>query len=268
VRVVCADGAAGLAEHAPYDRVIATVGVWDLAPAWLEQLDPTGRIVVPLDVGGVHLSVAFERSGDHWTSRSTVPCGFMTMRGLLAGPERTRATGSGLSISVFDGRPIDAGAVSAALAGPPVEHTTDVVVTPAGVFDGLSLWLAAHEPRWCTLSEEATAAAARLGRAPLRVQDRNIAVGLLDGTSLAVLARRSEAEPGFPVSALGYGPRGATLAAALAGHVQAWQDAGRPGTASLRIDAYPRSGSEPDDAGDRMVIEKRHTRLVLSRHPG
>jgi protein-L-isoaspartate(D-aspartate) O-methyltransferase len=91
---------------------------------------------------------------------------------------------------------------------------------------------------------------------------------MLDGTSLAVLARHSDAEPAFPVSALGYGPRGAALADALAGHLQAWQDAGRPGTASLRIDAYPRPADDVDQAPGSTVIDKRHTRLVLSNAPG
>lgn len=62
VRVECGDGAAGFADRGPYDRVIATVGVWVLAPAWLEQLAPGGRLVVPLDLGGVQRSVAFERA--------------------------------------------------------------------------------------------------------------------------------------------------------------------------------------------------------------
>ena len=53
----------GCPERAPYDRVIATVGVSDLAPAWLEQAVPQARIVVPLDVRGTQLSVAFEPAG-------------------------------------------------------------------------------------------------------------------------------------------------------------------------------------------------------------
>src|SRR5687767_10120342 len=88
VRVVCADGADGYAVAAPYDRIIATVGVWDLAPAWLDQLASGGRLVVPLDLHGSQVSVAFERDGGHWVSRSLVPCGFMRLRGALAGPER------------------------------------------------------------------------------------------------------------------------------------------------------------------------------------
>ena len=93
VTVVAADGAEGYPADAPYDRIIATVGVSDLAPAWLAQLGPAGRIVVPLDLRGSQRSVAFERdpgataSTGVWRSRSVVPCGFMRMRGSLAGPE-------------------------------------------------------------------------------------------------------------------------------------------------------------------------------------
>ena len=35
VRVICADGALGHGAMAPYDRIIVTVGAWDIAPAWL-----------------------------------------------------------------------------------------------------------------------------------------------------------------------------------------------------------------------------------------
>ena len=88
--MVCGDGAEGFTPAAPYDRVIATVGVWDLSPAWLDQLGArAGALVAPLDLRGVQRSVAMERAGGHWTSRSVVPCGFMRMRGPFAGPETT-----------------------------------------------------------------------------------------------------------------------------------------------------------------------------------
>src|SRR5215813_12418723 len=96
---------AGYPDGAPYDRVIATVGVSDLAPAWLDQAGPGARIVVPLDVRGSQLAVAFGRSGSggHWVSRSIAPCGFMRMRGSLAGPERTVVLQPGLSVMLPDG---------------------------------------------------------------------------------------------------------------------------------------------------------------------
>lgn len=43
VTVTCGDGTAGVPGRAPYDRIIVTAGVWDLAPQWLAQL-AAGRL--------------------------------------------------------------------------------------------------------------------------------------------------------------------------------------------------------------------------------
>lgn len=47
VTVVTGDGAAGYPPHAPYDRVIATVGACDVPAAWVAQTKPGGRILLP-----------------------------------------------------------------------------------------------------------------------------------------------------------------------------------------------------------------------------
>ena len=54
VEVVCGDGALGYPPGAPYERIVATVGLPDIPAAWPEQLAPDGKIVVPLPlhVGG------------------------------------------------------------------------------------------------------------------------------------------------------------------------------------------------------------------------
>jgi protein-L-isoaspartate(D-aspartate) O-methyltransferase len=272
VTVVCGDGAAGYPAGAPYDRVIATVGVSDLAPAWLRQLVPGGRIVVPLDVRGTQRSVAFEQAGGAWQSRSLVPCGFMRMRGTLAGPERTQVTRDDkeLAVTLPDGRELDIAAVSRALAGPAAEYATDIVAGPAQLFDGLGLWLALHEPRWGVLSAGGPAGAALLDRAPVRIQDRRVTAGIFEGDSFAALMRPDA--PGnrphphsprpprprapdrrdqqarvteFALSALGYGPHGRELAGELANLLRAWDTAGRPGTESLRISAFPKPDGSP-----------------------
>ena len=51
VEVVHGDGAFGYPPGAPYDRVVATVGLPDIPAAWPEQLVPSGKIVVPLHLG-------------------------------------------------------------------------------------------------------------------------------------------------------------------------------------------------------------------------
>ncbi|HMH38968.1 MAG TPA: methyltransferase domain-containing protein, partial [Streptosporangiaceae bacterium] len=167
VTVVAADGADGYPPGAPYDRVIATVGVSDLAPAWLHQAGPGARIVVPLDVRGSQLAVAFGRagsaepgSGGHWVSRSIAPCGFMRMRGSLAGPERTVVLQPGLSVTLpdgltlADGHEVDGAMLALFMDAPPAEFATGVRTSSLQLFWGLGLWLATADPRSCAVAEE------------------------------------------------------------------------------------------------------------------
>lgn len=52
VEVVHGDGAYGYPPGAPYERIVATVGLPDIPPAWAEQLAPEGAIVAPLHLAG------------------------------------------------------------------------------------------------------------------------------------------------------------------------------------------------------------------------
>ena len=322
VTVVAADGAEGYPAWAPYDRVIATVGVSDLAPAWLDQAGPDARIVVPLDVRGAQLSVAFGRAGlrgadsagpgpaAHWTSRSIAPCGFMRMRGSLAGPERTVVLQPGLSVmlpdglTLADGHEVDPAALAAALDGPPVELPTGVRTGSGQVFWGLGLWLAAGDPRSCGVAEVrlpgrrraparggpaagsgspaggsgspaggSGSRTSRLSRAPLSGQGARITVGIVDSGGIAVvtatpvptqglISAGTEGQIALEVS--GFGPHAFSLATALAAHVQAWDNAGQPGTLGLHVDAYPRSSpDEPAPVRGGLLIERPSTRFLV-----
>lgn len=250
ITVLHADGALGYPGRAPYDRIIATVGVWDLAPAWLEQLAPDGRLVVPLDVRGVQRSVAFARDGDHWTSHSARPCGFLRMRGSFAGPERNYLLDkeTELTLSLPEARDIEGDAIVEALDAPAAEVRTGVVPERFELFDGLALWLAVREPRWFSLSE--TEPGTRLLNAPLAGPGAVATAGILDEFGLATL---STDDGELTVSGA------ERVADELAEHVVAWDEAGRPGSAGLRIDAYP-AGTPADG---EFVIDKKCVRLVL-----
>ena len=277
VTVVAADGAEGYPPAAPYDRVIATVGVSDLAPPWLDQTGPGGRIVVPFDVRGTQLAVAFERAGHgHWTSVSLVPCGFMRMRGSLAGPERTVFLQPGLSVmlpdglTLADGKDVDAGVLAAYLAGPSIELPTGVGAGAGPAVWGFGLWLAAGDLRSCAVAEERPArsrAVFRLQRAPVRGRGRRLTAGILDSGGIAMLttarpARSQESAAGkapglLTLAVTGFGPHASELAAGLAAQVRAWDQAGQPGVAGLHVDAWPRSSAAaPAPARDGLVIER------------
>jgi protein-L-isoaspartate(D-aspartate) O-methyltransferase len=210
--------------------------------------------VVPLDLHGVQRTVAFELDGDHWTSRSAQPCGFMRMRGDFAGPERNYRVNATVTLSLPEDRAVDPDALADVLTEVPTVVRTGSSPTVDQLFDGLSLWLAVREPRWCTLSEVVGENPPLLRDAPLSAPDSRVTAGILDDDGVAVLSR----EDG-ELTVLAYGDDAA--AEDLLAHVQAWESAGRPGTEGLRIDAYPAGVAAPD--GD-LVLDKGECRLVLS----
>jgi protein-L-isoaspartate(D-aspartate) O-methyltransferase len=150
VAVGCGDGGLGWPAGAPYDRIVLTVGAWDVAPAWIDQLAPTGRLVLPLSIRGwVQYSIALRRAGDHLECVSISPCGFMRLEGVLAGPEAVLPVPGepGVFVGLGDRRPIDLEALRAALRQPGADVPSGVRMAPDRISDdGLDLWLALREP--------------------------------------------------------------------------------------------------------------------------
>jgi len=151
VRVVAADGMLGDPDDGDFDRIIATVGAWDIAPAWRRQLAAGGRLVVPLSLRGPQRSIAFASAGERLHSTSIENCDFVWLRGELAGPGRRLPLGaaSGLSVWLDDDRPVDPAALYARLRAPAGAQPSGVVTTGPEVFGGLLLWLALHDPGYC-----------------------------------------------------------------------------------------------------------------------
>ncbi|MGW5862091.1 methyltransferase domain-containing protein [Streptomyces sp. NPDC055239] len=77
--VVTGDGAAGCAEHAPYDRIIATCTLNSVPRPWLAQSRPGARILAPLATGLIALTV---RDAEHAEGRFLhTPAYFVPLRG-------------------------------------------------------------------------------------------------------------------------------------------------------------------------------------------
>jgi protein-L-isoaspartate(D-aspartate) O-methyltransferase len=266
VTVGCGDGGLGWPEHAPYDRIIATIGAWDISPAWVAQLAPQGRLVVPLDLRGPQRSIAFQPIDNHLESISVVFCGFMRIRGAFAGPESIHQLGPerGVLLGLAEQRPIDADGLYAALTQPGVDVPSGVRVTLNDAQHGLSLWLALHEPAIAGLSAIGAAANHGLVPALLEYPGRGTATVALVGTgALAALVRLDQEQP-FELGARPFGPEGHRLAQRLIGHIHDWNTRGRPGTAGLQVSAYPRDSNHAATADADSIIEKRYTRLALN----
>jgi protein-L-isoaspartate(D-aspartate) O-methyltransferase len=263
VRAISADGAEGYPAQAPYDRIIATVGVWDISPAWLEQLAPDGRMVLPLDLGGVQRSVAFERRGDHLVSTSVVDCGFMRIRGPAAGPDETRLLDkeAGRTLVVHGGQ--DADELARALATEPVEVNTTVTASAKDVYASLMLWLSGAGFARVDVYESNAAQPSLLGRTHVEFNRLRLAPGIGRADSVALLVRYRH---GSRLIVRAFGPSAGELADELVEQVREWDLAARPATAGMTIYAYPIDAC-PADAGEAVagrVVFKRNTKLVLS----
>ncbi len=272
VRVVLGDGGLGYPDGAPFDRIILTVGAWDIAPAWREQLRRDGRLVLPLTVGGTQKSVAFAPAGRELMSLSVRECLFMPLRGAFAVAPGRVALGEapGLHLYVRDPAGVDPVAAYVLLKGTPVDRSTGVRATGREVYAWLVLWTALREPGFCWL--EATGADADTRPVPylFAVSGKyRSAAGVFEGASAGFLMRPpSDSCPSEPerkpqpfelhVRTFGDG----ALDDRLRQHVRSWDGAGRPSSSGLRIRALPIDAAYSPDAAEQ-VVEKRWTRLVL-----
>lgn len=274
VEVIRGDGGFGHSPGAPYDRIILTVGAWDIAPAWVEQLASHGRLVLPLSIRGVQKSVAFEPRDEHLESVSVADCGFMTLRGALASPERLIPLGPspGPYLSLEDKRLVDADTVFAMLSGPAVRVPTEIEATVQEAFGSLSLWLALEDPDSCFLGIYAEPSVADGSPVPLLAEwpagnrKQRSTVSLLGKHGLVALARSADdptdREASAMLSIVSFGDE-PDLIRRMQRHLQAWDSAARPKTEALRIRAYPKAVRVPELSAGSLV-EKRWTTLLIS----
>ena len=78
VEVHTGDGRRGWPDGAPYDCVMATVGVDEIPAAWREQVADGGRLLVP--VNGPRQLVVERRRGDGFAVEATSPAAFIPLR--------------------------------------------------------------------------------------------------------------------------------------------------------------------------------------------
>jgi len=272
VAVVCGDGANGVPGHAPYDRIIVTAGVWDLAPQWLAQLAAGGRIVAPISVRGVQLAAAFEYAATGWAGRSARRCGFIRMTGFSAGPEAVVPLGPqpGLHALAADGPVPEAGPLYEALSGSAADAPIPSRLRAGGIADlaDLDLWLALTEPGLSRLNMmgrhegRANQAQRRIARLmPLGGFAACDGAGRLGVAALAVPPGLARNDRPVGVAVHGYGPGGLDLAGYLAERAGAWDELGRPGASGLELAVYP-AGTQPRAAEGSVIIRRPRTVLV------
>lgn len=263
VTVIRGDGAFGHPSGAPYDKIIATVGVWDLPPAWFSQLAPGGRLVVPLRLrGSVTRSVALERvagSRDQWHSVSSEMCGFMPLRASVASdPRRTvpLTSDGSVALEVQQDQDIDPAALAGIFGHPRSEAWTGVTFGRLESADRLYAWLTCTVPNGLFLMPVRHIAIDRGEVAPMFGWG---AMAVIDTGSLAYLTF-GQRESGAEVGVIGHGPRGGELARVVAEQVRVWDREYRSG--GIRLVIQPRTTEHP--VTGQFTLLTPSNRLVIS----
>jgi protein-L-isoaspartate(D-aspartate) O-methyltransferase len=262
--VELADGAAGLPEHGPFDRIQFTVGTADVPAPILAQLAPGGRIVIPMRVrGSISRSFAFERDGEIWKAVSTEMATFVPLRKgamddtchmpALDGPGDVR-------IELYDEQDVDPGALRTVLQEPGTKLYTGVKFRAGGAFEWLYLWLTCALPNGLS----------RMPGKPHPGFTPHFSWGsmaALTKDSLAYLTLREGADQAgdyWEIGVIGHGPGGDDLAGQVADEIRAWDQHGGDGAPSPTFRMATGAAREAlSTGGSRFVIDKPTSRLVV-----
>ncbi|GAA1696427.1 hypothetical protein GCM10009745_48100 [Kribbella yunnanensis] len=262
VDVITRDGSLAAAENAPYDRIIFTVGAWDLTPEFWQQLAPGGRLVVPLRWRGQTRSVAFVRDGDALVSDSMDLCGFVPMLGQEGERSGTIDTGDLVTLFWDIDQTIDTEKLSGVLDQPKEVAWSGVTVGPYDSFDGIWLRISGTDSRTCRIATDKAAVEAKLCTPAIAVRSPALA----EDDSLAYLAIRKAGDGTHELGAIGHGPYGHALAGQLCDETKAWNK-DREALPALRLypAGTPNSAFKFDsDIFFGQVIEKTTSRLMIS----
>jgi protein-L-isoaspartate(D-aspartate) O-methyltransferase len=260
VTVVCADAEHPIEPRRSYDLIIVTVGAWDIPPAWRDQLTDDGVLVVPLRTFGMTRSWALRSSGNSLISHSHRLCGFVPMQGDGAHNIRYIDLAEGVHLRLDEGQQIDPSAVEGILAQPREEAWAGVSLPPRTALPDLDLWLATRLRKgFVVLSAQEEAVKAGIIAPGWRF---GTPANLNDGTFTYRSALRWT-DRRFDLGAYAHGPQASATAAQMVEHMRAWVDAGNPPSTLHVVPANTPDGDLPDGA----VLDKRHSRLVLTFTP-
>jgi protein-L-isoaspartate(D-aspartate) O-methyltransferase len=261
VHVITGNGGLGHPDHAPYDRMIATVSPWDIPAAWWKQLAPGARLVAPLRWRGQGRSVAFTYTDGRLVSDSLHLCGFVYLRGEYEGELSGTVTADELVTLHWHwdrDQAVDPDMLRGVLDQPRVTTWSSITIASNESHDGLWLRLTVTDPRVCRLKVHADVPPEICDPVPGWWR-----MALVDGSTLVYLTTRG-LETGddvrWELGAIGHGPTAAELTEYLCEEIRAWAAERDQHTPSLIV--YPANTPDSELAGP--AIDKTHSRFVLT----
>ncbi|WP_176611544.1 methyltransferase, FxLD system [Actinomadura sp. WMMB 499] len=265
VDVVLGDGALGHAQGAPFDHVIATVGAYEIPAAWLEQLSPDGRLVVPLRLRGTNSrSIVFERHDTGWRSRDSQLAVFMPLRGI--GDDARRyvqlTPENDVTLQVHKDQTVNGQALAGVLKSERHEGWSGVAFPPDVSFEWLDLWLCLRLDNALMRMNIKPTAKERGQVAPIfgwgsmaTVHDRDLAYLTIRPTTPA-----PEGGKLYEVGVIGHGPTAQNLVDRVLGEIRTWNDHYRARSVRFEI---PDSPTTTDAAAGRFVLERLHRPITI-----
>lgn len=268
VDVILGDGALGCPDGAPYDRIIATVGAYETPTAWLEQLAPDGRLVVPLRLrGAASRSIIFERYDGGWRDQGSELAVFMPLRGI--GDDARRQVPitpeQDVVLQVHKEQSVDAAALAGVLDTERRRIWTDVFFPPMVPYEWMDLWLA------CRLDN----AIMRMNVQPAAIERGAVtpmfpwgAMATTRGANLAYLTIRPtptgpDGSRLYEVGVIGHGPDGAGLAHQVSEEIRTWNATYRSRGVRFEI---PNAPVEADPSAGRFVLPRPQHPITVSWH--
>lgn len=267
VEAVTRDGALGYAEGAPYDRIIATVGAHGVPHAWLQQLAPGGRLLVPQRLKGtVSRSIAYEQRDGRWVSLGSEMNTFMPLRQGIADDDRRvipLSTDGTVRLQAPAGLNIDADALAGVLDQPRVEEWTGMPVR------------AMESPEWMELFVTCSLPSGlirmlfpRSAKGSLLTEDPYpSSTAVVDKGAVTYLARRvskektPEGDKLWEFGVVGHGPGSDELAAKVADIIRTWDREYRDREATFEI--QPLDAPEMERLPGLFALDTPLNRIVV-----
>ncbi|SBT89757.1 protein-L-isoaspartate(D-aspartate) O-methyltransferase [Streptomyces sp. DI166] len=267
VEAVTRDGALGYAEAAPYDRIIATVGAHGVPHAWLQQLAPGGRLLVPQRLKGtVSRSIAYEQRDGRWASLGSEMNTFMPLRRGIADDDRRvipLSTDGAVRLQAPAGLNIDADALAGVLDQPRTEEWTGMTVRAMESPEWMELFLTCSLPSGLIRMLFPQNAKGTL----LTEDPYPSSTAFVDKGAVTYLARRVSKETTpegnklWEFGVIGHGPGSDELAAKVADTIRTWDREYRGREATFEI--QPLDAPEIERRPGLFALDTPLNRIVV-----
>lgn len=247
VNIVQGDGAQGFAPRANYDRIIATVGVWDVPRAWVRQLKQRAILVAPMWLYGMQYSAGFHLQPDGTLySSDNRPCGFVRLRGPFAGPDVQVRLGGGSSLILHtrESEHIDSAALHLLLSSDADTGHLGHSLSPGDLTQGLLPYILLHLPD-------------HIGFASYTVAGEQQPYGI-EGQGFTIMTQGSACF--VPVRGQGHAYCFGSADSFLAAQdlINAWSDAGRPSVEQMRMRLIPIEHDKPAITAGKLLTRRDH----------